>query len=146
MRADRHGPDIKLLRRLGAVFDGVPAERVDLGEIYVMGSRDKYAEPDPNLCGTIGCFMGWVGMHPIAHHHGVRLVSDNRFHIRGIPGTTHGYAYAASFLFNISFTDALELFGPTWTRFDPERWSNDKERILARIKNFIKEQETWTEA
>ena len=42
MKAKRHGPDIRLLRRLGAVFDGIPEERINLDEIYVVENQGEY--------------------------------------------------------------------------------------------------------
>ncbi|MFK3741055.1 hypothetical protein [Massilia sp. TN1-12] len=130
-------PNYKLLGDAYAIIGGIPEKRFNLNFI-ARGTQDGGI-----ACGTIGCAMGWLGLHPDFKPL-LNMGND------GAPKwTVNGrrfswYADAAAALFNIRESDAENLFSfRGGSKYDHAinraGRVNDKERCLKRIRMFLDE-------
>lgn len=148
-------PNYELLKDAYAVIAGIPNDQFRLHYIFTHKPTE-----DPSYCGTIGCAMGWLSLHPtFAQLLGARNKFGQRCNgldaIRWTkPGTsisTNYYAGAAAWAFGISVTQARNLFtkagGSHYDRgileFNGGTLPNDKRLCLARIEAFLKSRNQW---
>lgn len=122
------------LARLHEIVDGIPSRRFDLDSIAL----NKFDGPDndPHHCGTVGCALGWGGMHPEFHKLGLRTSPEGYllFH-----GEWVIYSVAAISLFNIGADDARNLFSPVGgSVYDRGiRSTNSKQVFKHRMRQFF---------
>jgi hypothetical protein len=100
-----------LLRRAIEIVDGIPKKHFDLD--YTMRGRssmDKVRTAEQAVsCGSIGCAMGWLGLHPEMQAEGLQT-TDMGLTFRGVQCS---YASAGHHLFRMDYYEARDLFGIT---------------------------------
>ena len=148
------GPDYEAFRHYYAIFDGIPATKVNL-EVVVYTAPPHDAEPgwvDDDLgaaeirqhpCRTQACFIGWVSMHPDAEKRGVKY-HMGRLWLDGLPSN---FVEVAKRLFHIDDDEAVEIFADSPSQYDADYlapmeklpYKNDKERVQYRIRAFLKQ-------
>ncbi len=103
-----------LLRDAIAIVRGIPSRRFNLNVVR-RNNRKGERHRDAHHCGTVGCVMGWLSLHPqfnalglTAGYHQADLVLD---------GTKQTFDAAAAALFGITHREARDLFGPVGDSF-----------------------------
>lgn len=135
-----------LFNRAYAILDGIPANRWNLNFI----ARNRQSAKDvsnPNHCGTIGCALGWLGMHPgFIKETGMKTVMGG-ISIGGSHANCFFYEKVAAEVFAISEYDATNLFGAVGMsrydscgRSDYDDCTQSKKVFQQRVKQFLKEQ------
>ena len=94
--------DFPFLRRMAAVFDGVPAKHIDLNDFLQYG-----CDPDPDSCGTVACAFGWMAMHPNMKAKGIELRHNGYFRINDELATAIDAGERA---FGLEYNDFWRLF------------------------------------
>lgn len=128
--------NVELLREAYAIFDGIPAERVNLS-VIASGSTN------PASCRTVACGMGWLGMHPTFNSLGLTFYDRtvrSRFKL-AVHGRPMSYATASAHIFGFPKYVGVALFSP-WGTFLDRAPNNrhqvgDKARLLSRIKTYL---------
>jgi hypothetical protein len=129
-------PDFELIKRGYAIIDGIPEDRFYLDGIS-SNSIDLRERGNPHHCGTIGCAMGWFGMHPDMQARGLKAEPAGGLSFNGQPML---YTAAASALFGISHHYASELFSPLGcSDYDSRSVTNHKRAFQRRVKKFLRE-------
>ncbi|MDQ7981911.1 hypothetical protein QYH69_32325 [Paraburkholderia sp. SARCC-3016] len=123
-----------LLRDAYAIIAGIPESRFDLC-LWRSGGNTA------NECGTIACAGGWLAMHPKFHALGLQAGED------GMPRTKGARNYGAlAEVLGIDRMDAQQLFcsATFHSSLNPPNADllSDKERWLARVRNFLAKQPT----
>jgi hypothetical protein len=133
-------PKYKLLKEAYAIIDGIPEDRFNLNFI----NKNDRGGPrnDPHHCGTIGCAIGWLAMHPKMQALGLGY-EETGVCLMFKGAELLGYESAAMRLFNITHTDARNLFGSEGlSRYDRDATSlrnNHKALFRHRVKAFLRE-------
>lgn len=133
---NKTGIRFDLLAKLHAIIDGIPADRFKLKYI-ASNSEDDYKLCDvPTHCGTVGCALGWAGMHPDFRKLGFKTTPQGS--INSKRGDT--CYLAASDLFKITPSQAVNLFKPS-NEFDRAFYDvkpgDDKGLFKARVRAFF---------
>ena len=130
-----------LLRKAAAIIEGIPNRNFNLNTVM---SNHGSRKPEENFCGSIGCVIGWLAMHPEFKELGLEL---KEYDDRCSPGVTYkgdpvDYRRAASLVFGVSDTNARELFcGHGGSYFDPPRafQISSKTIFRNRMVRFLKQ-------
>lgn len=98
-------PNYTLLGDAYAIIGGIPDEKFNLNTITMR-------KPKATLgCGTIGCAMGWLGLHPDFKRK-LNMTGPSGEHRWKVNGKeVRYYAEAAAELFSITVKEATNLFG-----------------------------------
>jgi hypothetical protein len=144
-------PKFDLLRHAAKIISGIPSKRFNMA-VIAMNLDDRTRVDDPFHCGTVGCALGWLGMHPDMRALGLKteVYMDGNDFVGGAvvkwKGESEDYATAASRLFDIPRFQATHLFQASqgYERW-PERWPDtskrplsDKQIFRARLRTFFK--------
>lgn len=98
-------PNFTLLGDAYAIIGGIPAEKFDLNTITRRQAGATLG------CGTIGCALGWLGLHPDFKRklNMTGRPGEHRWKVNG--KEIRYFAEAAGELFGITVTEATNLFG-----------------------------------
>lgn len=134
--------NLELLREAYAIIDGVPAHRMDLSFVSYNSSGDPTSI---HHCGTIGCAIGLLAMHPRFQALGMYLYTpphdDPEWgHSATLKGA-RGYEEVAVEIFDVDMEDAYRLFRPS-QEHERQQYDNDKAVWLARVRGYLAEQGT----
>lgn len=133
--------NIERLREAYAIIDGVPEDRMNLNDV---ASNFEGGDPtDIHHCGTVGCAIGLLAMHPYFQALGLYLERDESAIEYGYSMTkagTKGYVRVGMEIFDLDYDEAHDLFRPSrdWER---AAYGSDKAIWLARVRKFLAEQE-----
>jgi len=122
-----------LLREALAIVDGVPDERLWMGAI----NHNLYAWQNSNVptdCGTVGCAIGWISMHP--KFNALGLTSDNMGRLM-LDGNLCTFVAAAEKVFGLPKADALRLFEPLTAEEENLGLRCDKQAFRIRVVDFF---------
>lgn len=106
-------PNFELLRKAAAIIDGIPSQLFVLNELARQDGSFRNCEEamQAKLCGTIGCAIGWLGMHPDFNALGLQVSPATAiFGDVLYSGEPRGCFTAASLLFNVTYSEACDLF------------------------------------
>jgi hypothetical protein len=130
------------------ILSGIPENRFNLDRIVQVSSyRSK--TPNPASCGTIGCGIGWLLMHPRYKARGFKLTETAEETLMKSPSrraqmSPGEYRFIGADMFNIDVDVAQDLFASRDSgnrRFDPPRKEydqmSDKQILLHRIKTCL---------
>lgn len=136
----KHKIDWPLLRQACAIIDGIPDNRFNLN--VVVNNDEKHSlRVDPHHCGTVGCAMGWLGMHPKFQKLGLTFGSDGELQWKG---DFAFYDHAGAELFGLTTKQADSLFaGLRNSDFDDPDISHvathkSKEVFRNRVRKFFR--------
>jgi hypothetical protein len=125
-------PNYELLKDAYAIIDGIPDKVFHLAAWVTR--KGKALD-----CGTVACAGGWLSMHPQFNDMGLKLNAERFPVLRGLQAIG-----ALAALFNLEYSDALDLFGMRPICGGPRRYDppnadrlSDKELWKARVRNFL---------
>jgi hypothetical protein len=121
-------PNFELLKYAYAVIDGIPENRFNLS--VIAQNNAIRVQNNPHHCGTIGCALGWLAMHPDFQARGLSI--DPKGYLC-FEGNRCGVSRAGVGLFGITWQQSEFLFFPPR---EGER-GNDKEVFQRRVKEFF---------
>lgn len=124
-------PKFDLLREAAAIIDGIPERHVYLNIVMFQSAAVEKPKELPKECGSVGCFIGWLGQHPKFQRLGLRTNEKNDVFFKG---RRVSYDVAANRLFDISYADAGRLFGPAGAPSE-----DHKEVLRRRIRSFLQD-------
>jgi hypothetical protein len=100
-----------LLRRAVEIVDGIPKKHFNLD--YTMRGRgfmDEIRTAEQAVsCRSIGCAMGWLGLHPEMQAEGLQTTETGLT----FKGVQRPYSVAGEHLFGMNYYEARDLFGIT---------------------------------
>jgi hypothetical protein len=99
-----------LLREACAVIDGIPVSRFNLNAVCV-NTQSMSNQTNPQHCGTVGCVMGWLGMHPDFKARGLGF-TRGEYPMLTLDGCAMDYATIGAKVFGMTETQAENLFSP----------------------------------
>lgn len=121
-----------LLEYAYAIIDGIPDERIDL-ETYSSNGINWHENCNPHHCGTIGCPLGWLGMHPYFQALGLQT-RGTYITLSDIP---YDFVSVGKELFNITKDQSGTLFGPRRDRKRSDKRLSDKQVFQARMRALL---------
>jgi hypothetical protein len=135
------GPKFTLFRFAYQVIDGIPEERLKLYNICA-NSDDHFKRHDPFHCGTVGCAIGFLAMHPYFNEQGLRYGPRGMLYFKDAPVT---WMEAPAKLFNMDRATARGLFQPVLfsERYEdtdrPYHGLTDKQVWQKRARTWLRE-------
>jgi hypothetical protein len=123
----------ELLKEAYAIIDGIPKRRFNLNRIAVPKHKhDDGDKPMRARCGSIGCAIGWLAMHPTFNAMGLWVDRQGRLHL----GTeTTDFVWAARYIFGLDSYDAIEIF----TEASKYERGDHKSIWRTRVRSFLEQ-------
>lgn len=139
-------PNFELLKDAYAIIDGIPEDRFNLNVVTRTDAEGH--EKDPHYCGTVGCALGWLAMHPQFQALGLGLyVSDHRSQqaFTSFFGANLDFEKAGAMVFGMTVNDATAMFRPArHVELFPNREESlipvvsDKQVWQNRVKTYLR--------
>ena len=147
----------ELLREAYAIIAGIPEEKIRMNTI--LSHRGEVRDVRPKACGSIGCAIGWLSMHPgfqektglVARLTPERAKSHKLlFQNLSLHGLYVDYNEAAVEVFGLSKKAAYGLFNPVGDggylgdQVEDglrEFGHSDKDIFLSRVRKYLKNKE-----
>ncbi len=98
-----------LLRDAIAIIMGIPNDRLNLCLVR-RNPVDWHSHKDAHHCGTVGCAIGWLSLHPQFNALGLKPGRDPADLV--LKGREVTFQVAAARLFGITEDEGIDLFAP----------------------------------
>lgn len=123
-------PNFKLLKDAYAIIGGIPQKAINLDEIQAK-------EGESLGCGTICCAAGWLGHHPKFRALGLGVEKGSGAPLL-LDGKATYFADALAEVFDISDSDAEDLFCSSYNLADANSGFTHKQIWLKRVRDYLK--------
>jgi hypothetical protein len=128
----------ELLREAAAIVDGIPVNRFNLAQVlYRNGAPNYRGKLSPNHCGTVGCALGWLSLHP--EFQALGLTNNDQGGLL-LNGEWCHYAEAGAQIFGITDAESADLFcpaGDSGLDSGADHYLTDKALFRHRVVKFL---------